>query len=87
MSKVVSLFPKNKSVVEQLTSLLELAQAGTISNFVFATMFDDGYVATACAGVSHQTRAVLNVHLQLDSITDLVEDNFYVDRRTPNDRG
>ena len=85
MSKVAPLFKKDGpqvELIEKLEEIVELAREGYFANFVFAGQrVADGEVATAFAQADPPKRTELIAHMQVEVVSDMVEDIYVVERR------
>lgn len=85
MGKVVPLFKKEGpqiELVDKLEEIVELAKHGYFTNFVFAGQrVVDGEVTTAFAEADPPKRTELIAHMQVEVVSDMVEDIYVVERR------
>lgn len=81
MAKIYRYKTSQNNCIRALTDLLERAERGEMTGFVFAANLPDGNIATSWANVDVGDRQVLIGHMQVDLNQAIVEVN--ADRLAP----
>ncbi|QOS89235.1 hypothetical protein [Peribacillus sp. JNUCC41] len=79
MAKIIHFPNKDEDLIEQLEYITEQAREGKIKNYALAAELqgdDAGLVATSYYNADVETKQLLNSHIHIDIVVEVVKVNF-----------